>query len=245
LLQFCAFLYPDAITEELLTTPVSGRKPQALVNNLLELLTIPISGRKPAALVNNLFELHKAIKVLGAYSLLHRHSENMLLSMHRLVQAILRDTLSKVQQRKWGERAICVVSSLFPSGEPETWPQCELYLLHAQTCSEWIDGYTITIPEAASLMNQAANYLKARDLSREAVPFAQRALAIHEQVLGPTHPDTARSLNNLAYLYNRQGDSAKAEALHQRALAIREQVLGPNHPDTATSLNNLASTLRL
>src|SRR5947209_7602787 len=221
LLQLCAFLYPDAITEELLTTPVSGRK--------------------PAALVNNLFELHKAIKVLGAYSLIRRHSENLMLSIHRLVQAILRDTLSKAQQRKWSERAICVVTSLFPSGEPETWPQCELYLLHAQTCSEWIEGYTITIPEAARLMNQAVIYLKARGLTREAVPFAQRALAIREQVLGPNHPDTAMSLNNLALLYDSQGESAQAEPLYQRALAIREQVLGPNHPNTATSLNNLAA----
>ena len=165
LLQLCAFLYPDAITEELLTTPVSGRK--------------------PAALVNNLFELHKAIKVLGAYSLIRRHSENLMLSIHRLVQAILRDTLSKAQQRKWGERAICVVTSLFPSGEPETWPQCERYLLHAQTCSEWIEGYTITIPEATSLMYDAATYRKARGLVHETVPFAQRALTVDEQVLGP------------------------------------------------------------
>src|SRR5205823_1859355 len=183
---------------------------------------------------------HKAIKVLGVYSLIHRHSESTMLSMHRLVQAILRDTLPKAQQRKWGERAICVVTSLFPSGEPETWPQCERYLLHAQTCSEWIEGYTITIPEAASLMDHAANYLRARGLSREAVPFVQRALTIREQVLGPTHPATASSLNNLAYLYNSQGESAQAEALYQRALAIYEQVLGPNHPYTATSLNNLA-----
>jgi len=240
LLQFCAFLYPDAIAEELLTTPISGLKPQALANNLLELLTIPISGRKPQALVNNLLELHEAIKVLGVYSLIHRHSESMMLSMHRLVQAVLRDTLPKAQQRKWGERAICVVTSLFPSGEPETWPQCELYLLHAQTCSEWIEGYTITIPEAARLMNQAVIYLKARGLAREAVPFAQRALAIREQALGPNHPDTASSLNNLASLYEHQGEYAKAEPLLKRALTIYEQVLGPNHPTTIVVRNNYA-----
>ena len=197
-----------------------------------------VSGRKPQALVNNLMELNEAIKVLGAYSLLRRHSENRMLSIHRLVQAILRDTLSQAQQRKWGERAICVVTSLFPSGEPETWPQCERYLLHAQTCSEWIDGYTITIPEAASLMNDAAFYLEARGLSREGIPFAQRALAIDEQMLGPNHPKTARSLNNLAYLYNDQGEYTKAEPLYQRALAICEQVFGPNHPTTLVVRNN-------
>jgi tetratricopeptide (TPR) repeat protein len=220
LLQFCAFLYPDTITEELLTTPISGLKPPALVNNLLE--------------------LHKAIKVLGAYSLIRRHSESMMLSMHRLVQTVLRDTLPKPQQRKWSERAICVVTSLFPSGEPETWPQCELYMLHAQTCSEWIEAYTITIPEATRLMYHAATYLKARGLSREAVPFAQRFLAIHEQVLGPNHPDTAAGLNNLAMLYKSQGEYAQAEPLYQRALAIHEQVLGPNHPNTILVRNNYA-----
>src|SRR5207247_5212119 len=136
----------------------------------------------------------------GVYSLIHRHSESTMLSMHRLVQAILRDTLPQAQQRKWSEHAICVVASLFPSGEPETWPQCELYLLHAQTCSEWIEGYTITIPEAGSLMNHAVIYLNSRGLFREAIPFAQRALAIREQVLGPNHPDTAQTLTNLALL---------------------------------------------
>jgi tetratricopeptide (TPR) repeat protein len=79
-------------------------------------------------------------------------------------------------------------------------------------------------------MDDAATYLKARGLVHEAVPFAQWALTVGEQVLGPNHPRTATSLNNLALLYNNQGDSAKAEPLYQRALAIYEQVLGPTIP---------------
>jgi tetratricopeptide (TPR) repeat protein/CHAT domain-containing protein len=74
----------------------------------------------------------------------------------------------------------------------------------------------------------------------DAIPIAQRVLAILEEVLGNNHPDVAASLNNLAALYQRQGRYADAEPLYQRALAICERALGRDHPDVATSLNSLA-----
>ena len=76
---------------------------------------------------------------------------------------------------------------------------------------------------------------------QEAIPLAQRALAIAEKALGPAHPDTAGSLNNLAELYRATGAYAKAEPLYERALAIAEKALGPAHPDTASALNSLAA----
>jgi tetratricopeptide (TPR) repeat protein len=75
---------------------------------------------------------------------------------------------------------------------------------------------------------------------QEAVPLAQRAVAISDETLGPEHPDTARSLDNLALLYKLMGQYEEALPLFQRALAIWEKVRGPLDPDTATSLNNLA-----
>ncbi|MFZ4659562.1 MAG: tetratricopeptide repeat protein [Caldilineaceae bacterium] len=75
-------------------------------------------------------------------------------------------------------------------------------------------------------------------------PYYERALAIHEQVLGRSHPDTALSLNNLGALWQATGDYAGARPYFERALAIRQQVLGADHPDTALSLNNLGALLR-
>jgi tetratricopeptide (TPR) repeat protein len=74
----------------------------------------------------------------------------------------------------------------------------------------------------------------------EALPLAERALAIRERTLGPDHPDIAQFLNYLAVLRWAGGDYARAEPLYQRALAIREKALGPDHPDVADVLNNLA-----
>ncbi len=74
----------------------------------------------------------------------------------------------------------------------------------------------------------------------EAIPLAQRSLAIREKALGPEHPDVATGLNNLAALYEAQGEYGKAEPLYKRSLAIVEKTLGPEHPHLATVLNNLA-----
>ncbi len=74
----------------------------------------------------------------------------------------------------------------------------------------------------------------------EAIPLAERALALRVKALGPDDPRVGQSLNNLAGLYYQKGDYQKVEPLFERALAIRIKSLGANHPDVATSLNNLA-----
>ena len=74
----------------------------------------------------------------------------------------------------------------------------------------------------------------------EAIPIAEKALAISEKALGPEHPSVATGLNNLALLYQAQGRYSDAEPLSKRSLAISEKALGPEHPTVATGLNNLA-----
>jgi CHAT domain-containing protein/Tfp pilus assembly protein PilF len=94
--------------------------------------------------------------------------------------------------------------------------------------------------DEASRLNKLVEKLYSEDKFREAVPSAERALAIREKSLGPMHPDVAESLNNLAVLYQAQGAYAKAEPHLVRALDINEKSLGPMHPLVANSLNNLA-----
>jgi esterase/lipase superfamily enzyme/Tfp pilus assembly protein PilF len=93
--------------------------------------------------------------------------------------------------------------------------------------------------EAAALNMRVEELFHAGRYS-DALPLAERALAISESALGPEHPDIARLLNSLAELYQAQGRYADAEPLYRRALAISESALGPEHPDIARLLNNLA-----
>src|SRR5215472_15623977 len=92
--------------------------------------------------------------------------------------------------------------------------------------------------QEAEALNQQVHQFYQQGRFNNAIPLAQRALAITERARGPDHPETAQSLNNLAEIYRETGAYAQAEPLFRGALAIREHVLGPDHPDTATSLNN-------
>jgi CHAT domain-containing protein/Tfp pilus assembly protein PilF len=94
--------------------------------------------------------------------------------------------------------------------------------------------------QKAKELYQEATRLYQQGQYAEAIPAAERVVAICEKALGPDHPLTALALNNLALLYTTMGAYDKAAPLYQRSLAIYEKSLGPDHPDTATSLNNLA-----
>jgi tetratricopeptide (TPR) repeat protein len=97
---------------------------------------------------------------------------------------------------------------------------------------------------AASLHNELGYVLQdLKDLTGARTCY-ERALAIYEQVLGPTHPDTAQSLNNLGALLTEQGDLTGARVYYERALAICVHALGHAHPFTAITLNNLGNLLK-
>jgi tetratricopeptide (TPR) repeat protein/tRNA A-37 threonylcarbamoyl transferase component Bud32 len=94
---------------------------------------------------------------------------------------------------------------------------------------------------SANLLNNLAAVHRARGDAAEAQRLHEQALALREEVLGPTHPDVATSLSNLALVRTDMEAYEEAADLHARALAIREEALGPEHPNVASSLDNLAA----
>jgi tetratricopeptide (TPR) repeat protein len=226
LLRLCAFLAPDAIPEEILTEGTAELGP----------VLQPVAA--------DLFDLNLAIGELLKYSLLRRDPKTQTLSIHQLVQVVLRDEMDEDTQRLWAERTVKAVNRAFPDVAFEAWPRCERLLPHAHVCAGLIEQWNFAIPEAARLLNQAGNYLTTRAQYSEAEPLLQRALAIRKHVLGSEHPDTAETLNNLANLYYVQGNYEQAEPLYQQGLSARQKALGPEHPDVANSLYNLATLYR-
>ncbi len=222
LLRLCAMLAPVAIPETIVTEGAPD-----LGDVLGPVATSPVL-------------LDKTIAAAGRLSLLGRDSRTRTLRLHRLVQAVLQETLDTDTRKRWAERAVRAVNQAFPGVNVSSWPLCNQLLPHALACAGLIERHQMAFHEAARLLNQVGYYLKDRAQYVEAEPLYRRALKIWERVLGPDHPVTASSLNNLALLYQAQGKLTDAEPLHRRALEIRERVLGPDHPDTALSLNNLA-----
>jgi CHAT domain-containing protein/Tfp pilus assembly protein PilF len=75
----------------------------------------------------------------------------------------------------------------------------------------------------------------------DAIPKAQKSLAIREKILGKYHLDVAKSLNNLAALYQAVGELERAVNLSQRSLDILEIIQKKDDINIATFSNTLAS----
>ena len=68
----------------------------------------------------------------------------------------------------------------------------------------------------------------------QAEPLLERALKVHEKILGSEHPDLAISLRNLGALYHVLHKFDQGRPLFQRALWLRERHFGPDHPNVVT-----------
>ncbi len=97
----------------------------------------------------------------------------------------------------------------------------------------------LALAEAEKLMQQV-DRLRNQGQYANAIPLAERVLAIRQQVLEQEHLDVATSLNNLAGLYESQGRYSEAEPLFRQTLEMNQRLLGQEHPLVAASLSNLA-----
>jgi tetratricopeptide (TPR) repeat protein len=187
---------------------------------------------------NDPLVLDELLLPLTRYSLITRDASTY--SIHRLVQAVIRDRIGKDAERVWAERMVKSINRAFPAVEFSNWHLCERLIPHAQAGYDLIRKYNFEFEEAAILLNQAGGYQDERGLYSEAEPMFRLALEIREKSLGKDHPDVATSLNNLAKFYHSQGMYDKAEPMHRRTLTILEKSLGKDHPYVAYSLNNMA-----
>jgi tetratricopeptide (TPR) repeat protein len=224
LLRVCAFLHPDAIPEELITEGAA-----ALGSDLQAVASSPLA-------------FNQAIGVLLSYSLLKRNAEEHLLSIHRLVQAVLKDGMDVRTSRDWAERVVQAANQALPDEvDYGLYARYERCLPHAQECAQLIEQEQLTSDAASRLLHQIGRYLAEHARYAEGEAFYQQSLRIREQAYGPDHPQVAYPLDGLAILYKVQGKYAEAEPLYQRALHIYEQALGPDHPEVAYPLNGLAT----
>jgi hypothetical protein len=93
--------------------------------------------------------------------------------------------------------------------------------------------------QEALAMNQQVFQLWQAGRSREALPLAQKALAIRRELLGENNRAVAMSLYNLAAQYEALIEYGEAERLYLQARDLRKKLLGEDHPDYAASLETL------
>jgi len=203
----------------------------------------PVLCESLADVDSNPLALDEVLDPLNKYSLISRDPGSPTYSIHRMIQAVLKDRMENDIQRKWVECTIKAVDKAFPEVEFKTWNICEAMIPHAKTCLELIEKSNFEFQEAARLLNKAGNYLKARALYDEAKLFFEQALGIRKKVFEGDNPDLAETFNDFAGLYLYQGRYKEAEEYYDNALAIRKK-LGDEHPDLAETFNDFAGLYR-
>jgi len=190
------------------------------------------------------FKFDEAVGALRRYSLIEATKE--VLSVHRLVQAVTLDRLSKTDRKVWAAAAVQVVNNAFPqkSNDVRTWDVCDRLFPHALAAGGHAEGLRVEPQSTGRLLNQAGLYLNGRARFTEAKDLFERALKIDEATFGPNHPNVARNVNNLGLVLQDLGDLERAKGCFERALTINEAAFGPNHPSVAACVNNLGLVLR-
>lgn len=228
LLNRLAWFAPDPIPESLFEVPASVPEP---------------TGDTPAPTANPADPL-EALAELDKYSLVTRAPRSPTFTVHRLVQAVTRQSLAHDPRHEALTEALRWLSAAFV-GDPDdvrSWPVLDPLACHAEACAQYADQAGITDP-TARLLNHLGLFYSKKARHAEAEPLMRRALAIQEKKLGPDHPTVAIVVSNLAALLHATNRPAEAEPLYRRALAINEKNFGLDHPMVALCLNNLAQLL--
>ena len=210
ILNFCAFLQPDAIPEELFQHHDSFKYGTT--------------------------EFDEAIEALHNYSLIKRNTQEKTLSLHRLVQAVLIDDTPQDIQRQWRELVLQAVDAAFPEPDHKEWRQCERLLPHVLVSTTWLeDELTPTLEDLefaqkTELLWRSGHYLRTQGQYAEAKTHIERSLFLNTQRFGAEHPSSATIQSHLAFLNFEQSNYEQSELLLEQALVILERELGTDHP---------------
>ncbi|MFF0227963.1 tetratricopeptide repeat protein [Streptomyces sp. NPDC004629] len=226
---------------------IEGRDPLAarLLHTMAWLAPDDIFRTLLAPVAPDPVALGDALGVLHAYNMIAFTADRQGLTVHRLVQTVLRiraTAESPTAVRGWqeAEQGLCQAMPDADAVAPERDARWERLLPHIFALAESAPPDRPASSQLADLYQDAAHHLDRQGRNADSVPLRTAVVAHRERVLGDTHPATLTSRNNLAGAYEDAGDPGRAIPLFESTLAQRERVLGDAHPATLRSRNNLA-----
>ncbi|HYQ85581.1 MAG TPA: tetratricopeptide repeat protein, partial [Rubrobacter sp.] len=209
LLRLFAFLAPDEISLSLLSLGVDLLPPSL------------------ADVVADEARYSESVSVLRRYSFVHGTADA--LSVHFLVQTMVRDRLADDEKRTWAAAAVRIIARAFTEDTREGRTEADTahLLPHAISSVTYAEPLGAAPEVCARLLNRVGRYLDSRGELTMARSTLERALRIGEATLGAEHPEVATALNNLGFVLQGTGDLVAARAHFERALRISEATLGP------------------
>ncbi len=180
LLRLCAFLDPDAISEEILTEGVQE------------------FSHLQASVPFDQLRVNEALEVLLRFSLIRRNAEMGTLTIHRLVQAVIQDTMDKETQRIWAERAVRAVN---------------------RAISHIVNSYSTSgHPHRAVQLLGTSVHIHRQRGDKGNLAIALRTLAVQQQVLGWLSDSEQSLQESITLCHNTHNSFNEAKAYQSFAL---------------------------
>ena len=169
------------------------------------------------------------------------------LQVHRLVQAILRDSPVSAPTNNdmttVARRLLHGAAPADPGKDPASWPAWRELLPHVLAVTEITRDAGPNSRDLPWLLDNAGTYLLARGEPRPARALCERAHRLYQDLLGELHPSTLASAHHLARDLSTLGEYQEACDLNRDTLTRRRRVLGDDHPHTLATATNLAADL--
>lgn len=206
-LRFCSFLHSHTITEDILQKGIT------------------IASSTLAMAINTPLLLDEAIVELRLLSLVHRTMVTKYLVIHRLVQSMVRSTLSEYDQKEWINDVIATIDQLLPKPEQledirwyeELMPQIVL-------CSSYITQWHISTSVAVQLLVKAGGYCVLRGHYSQAVQFLQQAYPIYQHLKSIPQWLPVMLLSRLGRAYEVLGNYKHAQEAYEQAILLNDRV---------------------
>jgi hypothetical protein len=249
LLRFAAEMAPEPVPFTLFTAHPNRLPPllRAAVGDPVTLAGITrLLRRRALARVNpDSLQLHRLVQAILRDSDHSYRRPDRLPRLHRLLQAILRNNPISTpidDMTTVARRQLKDAVPAEPWNNPASWPAWGPLLPHVLAVTDPARGdpHSVYVPW---LLDRAATYLQARGEPRPAEPLFERAHRLSLDMLGEDHPDTLAAASKLAADLRALGEHQRARELDEDAFTRRHRLLGPDHHDTLASASYLAVDL--
>lgn len=214
--------------------------PHALLTNA-DARTLPKELR---ALAADRLAYNRAISALVRYSLVQATTESI--TIHRLVQAIVRQGLKPADARRGAAMAVTMMRSVFPTdvGTATRWERCTRFLPHALVAAERATEAGVCLGDAAWLFERIGSFLRARGDYGSARRAFEAALALLRQPHDFVEPELADVSNKLGMALRASGLLTEARDTFLQAEQAEIADHGPDSHHRAAILDNLGTIHR-
>ena len=241
-LQFCSFLHHEGISEAIfrnaasnMTSYVPWVHHTAEESNAVSKAKDFLGGFRTSDSPWDSQKFLKMIMEIRSYSLVDFDSANETYSMHPLVHAWTRTTMSKEEVTR--------TSVMWMLGLSAAWEFSAEAFSFRRSLQAHMDnvlkGGRFGGPEFAGefglIYHEGGRWKEAEELQVQVKEARLR-------LLGAQHPDTITSISSLAETYHSQGRWKEAEELQVQVKEAYHKVFGAEHPYTLKSMGSLAST---